>query len=57
MALDLSVTTAPGADEVDAAALSVAVEEDLGAVELYDDYSDWKRSYADSVGISRWREL
>lgn len=32
-------------------------EKDLGAVELYDDYTNWQDAYADAVGISRWREL
>lgn len=51
LAFSIPLEEASGADKVDAAALSVAVEEDLGAVEVYDEYGDWKRSYADSVGM------
>ena len=47
----------PGADEVDAAALSVAVDE-TGPLEADEDYTgDWREDFGDSVGISSWREL
>lgn len=52
LAVGIPVATAPVADEISRSPLSLAVEEDLGAVELYDEYVDWKRSYADSVGMS-----
>ncbi len=59
LALDVPTEAAPGANEVGAAALSVAVEEDLGAVELPDDAytGDWREDFGDSVGISSWRTL
>lgn len=54
LALGVPTEEAPGADEVDAAALSVAVDEP----DRYDDYTaDWKQDYADAVGISSWRTL
>ena len=33
------------------------LDEDLGAVELPDEYGDWKDDFADAVCVSRWREL
>jgi hypothetical protein len=58
LALPVPTPEAPGADEVDSAALSLAVDaQDLGAEERFDEYGDWQDDFADAVGISRWREL
>jgi len=57
LALPVATEAAPGADEVDAAALSVAVDE-TGPLEADEDYTgDWREDFGDSVGISSWREL
>lgn len=55
LALDVPLTQAPGTDEIPDGTL--AVEEDLGAVELPYEYGDWQDDYADAVCVSRWREL
>lgn len=57
LALPVPAEEAPGADEVHAAALSVAVDEGYDPPETYDDYGDWREDYANAVGISSWREL
>lgn len=57
LALDVPLEEAPGAEKIPGSPVPLAVEEDLGAVESYDDHTNWKDAYADSVGISRWKEL
>lgn len=57
LALPVPTEEAPGAEKIPGSSVPLAVEEDLGAVELYDDHTNWKDAYADSVGISRWKEL
>ena len=57
LALPVPDEEAPGAEKIPGSSVPLAVEEDLGAVEVYDEYRNWKDDYADAVGISRWREL
>jgi len=61
LALEVPSQEAPGADEVDSAALSLAVDDsaddDCDPPEDYRDYGDWKQQYADSVGMPLYEKI
>lgn len=58
LALEVPTEAAPGADEVDAAALSLAVDEGWDPPDMYDDYTaDPRRDYADSVGMPLYERI